>query len=77
MNTSMPWTLASSRRRRSMTRWVVRPPRSASGLRLMNIRPWLTEALNPEAPTEEPTAATAGSASTMSSAWRCSFSMES
>ena len=29
------------------------------------------------APTEEPTAATARSASTMSSAWRCSFSMAS
>ena len=33
------------------------------------MRPWLTEALKPEAPTEEPTPATAGSASTMSSAW--------
>ena len=35
----------------------MRPSRSASGFRLMNMRPWLTEALKPEAPTEEPTAA--------------------
>ena len=47
-------------RSRSVTRWVVTPSRSDSGLRLMNMRPWLTDAFEPEAPTEEPTPATAG-----------------
>ena len=32
------------------------------------MRPWLTDAFQPEAPTEEPTPATAGSVSTISSA---------
>ena len=41
------------------------------------MRPWLTDALKPEAPTEEPTPATAGSASTISSARCCSFDMAS
>ena len=41
------------------------------------MRPWLTDALKPEAPTEEPTPATAGSASTISSACCCSFAMAS
>ena len=67
----------SARRSRSVTRWVVSPSRSASGFRLMNMRPWLTEAFNPDAPTEEPTPATAGSASTISSARCCSFAMAS
>jgi hypothetical protein len=60
---------------RLMTRWVLRPSRSSSGFRLMNMRPWLTEGFQPEAPTEEPTLATAGSASTMSRAWFCSLVM--
>ena len=40
-------------------------PRSAGGFRLMNSRPLLTAAAPPEPPTEEPTPATAGSASTI------------
>ena len=68
---------ASARRRRAMTRCVVRPSRSFSGLRLMNMRPWLTDAFQPDAPTEEPTPATAGSASTISSACCCSLAMAS
>ena len=47
-------------------------PRSDSGLRLMNSRPLLTEALKPEAPTDEPTAGTAGSDSTIWVARCCS-----
>ena len=53
------------------------PSRSLSGFRAMNMRPRLTAALKPEAPTEEPTLATAGSASTMSSASFCSLAMAS
>jgi hypothetical protein len=43
----------------------------------MNNRPRLTEALNGEAPTDEPRPATAGSASTTSIAFRCSCSIAS
>ena len=53
------------------TRWVGTLSRSAIGLRLTNMRPWLTEAVQPEPPTEEPTPATAGSARMMSSAFSC------
>ena len=48
-----------------------RPPRSASGLRLMNSEPRFTEALNPEVPIDEPIFATAGSARAMASAFCC------
>src|SRR5260370_7415455 len=48
-----------------------RPPRSASGLRLMNRLPRLTEAFPPEAPMEEPTSPTAGPARTTASALLC------
>ena len=41
------------------------------------MRPRLTEALKPEAPTEEPRPATAGSASTMSIAFCCNCTMAS
>jgi hypothetical protein len=51
------------------------PSRSLSGFRLMNMRPWLTEAFQPDAPTEEPTLSTALSASTMSRACSCSLAM--
>src|SRR5262249_2542914 len=44
-----------------------KPPRSATGLRLMNRLPRLTEAFQPEVPMEEPTSATAGSARTTAS----------
>ena len=37
------------------------------------MRPWLTEALKPDAPTDEPTFATAGSAKIRSSASVCSL----
>ena len=67
----MPGMLASLGRSRSITRCEEMPPRCSSGLRLTNIRPWLTDAFQPVAPTEEPTPATAGSASTMSSARVC------
>ena len=43
----------------------------------MNMRPRLTEALKPEAPTEEPSPATAGSVSTTSIAFCCNCSMAS
>ncbi len=43
----------------------------------MNMRPRLTEALKPEAPTDEPRPATAGSASTMSIAFCCNCNMAS
>ena len=76
MNRSMPGMRVSWLRRRSTTRWVGMPSRSASGLRLMNSRPWLTEALNTEPPTEDPTPATAGSASTMSRTRSCSSTMD-
>src|SRR6266700_320723 len=49
-------TAASFSRRRSTTRAVV-TLRSASGFRLMKSRPWLSEGLKVEAPTEEATAA--------------------
>ena len=48
-----------------MTSLRAEPSRSASGFRLMNMRPRLTEAFQPPPPTEEPTPATAGSASTI------------
>ena len=64
-------------RSRATTRWVLILPRSASGFRLMNMRPRLTEALKRPAPTEEPTPATAGSASTMSMARSCKAFMAS
>jgi hypothetical protein len=38
----------------------------------MNSRPWLSDGLKVEAPTEEATAATAGSASTIAAARCCS-----
>ena len=53
--------LLSLPRSRATTRWVLTLLRSSSGFRLMNMRPRLTEALKPEAPTEEPSPATAGS----------------
>ncbi len=48
-----------------------RPPRSASGLRLMNSEPRFTDALNPDVPIDEPIFATAGSARAMASAFCC------
>ena len=46
--------------------------RSDGGLRLMKSEPRLTDELHPDAPIDEPTPATAGSASTMSVAFCCS-----
>ena len=49
MRTSSPLMPCSSSRRRLMTRLVGRPPRSASGFRLMNMRPWLTDGVEARA----------------------------
>ena len=66
--------LAERARRRAATCWAV-ALRSASGLRLMNSEPRLTEALQPDVPIEEPTPATAGSARTIASARCCNSYM--
>ena len=71
-NTRRPGMLAVFRRSRLTTAAAVIPSRSASGLRLMNSEPRLTEAFQPEVPIEEPTPATAGSARTIASAFCCS-----
>ena len=77
MNTRRPGILLSLPRSRATTRWVLTLLRSSSGFKLMNKRPRLTEALKPEAPTEEPSPATAGSLSTMSIALSCNCSIAS
>ncbi len=69
-NTVRPGMLAVFCRSRAATAWAV-APRSASGLRLMNSVPRLTDGLQPEVPIEEPTPATAGSARTIASAFCC------
>ena len=71
MNTRMPPTSRSFGRSRLMTCCELTLPRSDGGFRLMNSRPLLTEALKPEAPTDEPTYATAGSDSTIRVARCC------
>ena len=58
-----------------MTRCVAMPSRSASGFRLTNRRPWLTDALHAELLTEEPTPATAGSSRMMSRTRVCISTM--
>ncbi len=77
MNTRRPGISASFGRMRAMTRWVLSPPRSLSGFRVINRRPKLTAALKFEAPTDEPRPATAGSASTTSIALSCRAFMAS
>jgi hypothetical protein len=62
-------------RKRLATACELSPPRSASGLRLMNRLPRLTEAFHPVVPMEEPMPATAGSARTTASAFCCSSYM--
>ena len=57
---------------RAITRWCSGPRAALIGFRLMNMRPKLTAALNGEAPIEDPTAATAGSARTTFIALSCS-----
>lgn len=59
--------MAESLGRSRLTTWVELTPRSASGFRLMNMRPVL---LCAPPPTKEPKPATAGSAAMMSAA-RC------
>ena len=76
MNTLRPGISDRRVRSRSTTRAVLRLPRSLCGFRLMNRRPWLADALNPDVPTEEPTPNTAGSARTRSTARCCSTIMD-
>ncbi len=69
--------LLSLARSRATTTCVLTLLRSESGFRLMKRRPRLTDALKPEAPTEEPRPATAGSVSTASIAFCCNCSIAS
>ena len=70
-NVRSPGILAVFSRSRVTTACAVSPPRSDSGLRLMNSEPRLTDGLQPDVPIEEPTLATAGSARTIASAFCC------
>ena len=75
MNTDKPGMLTVLLPQPRRPRACVEAPRSASGFRLMNSVPRLTDALQPEAPTDEPTPATAGSARTIASACCCRSTM--
>ena len=73
MKTRMPPTSSSFGRSRLMTCWELTLPRSDGGFSATNSRPLLTEALKVEAPTDDPTCATAGSDSTIWVARCCSI----
>ena len=55
MNTRMPPTSSSFGRKRLITICDDTPGRCDGGFRLMNSRPLLTDAFQPDAPTDDPT----------------------